>query len=221
MSFLLIIMYILYHPEFVSEFLEKPVEYISDRLKIIHSESGIKFSKVVILTTYGDRVGKALTINGYKEKIIDIPAGPDNTCFYTYNISNNSDFTYYLEVVNEMDEKIHPSFVFTLTKVNGELVAGMSGSIWDSNGDKNAYIATVVSAPDAPPGAGSFVTKEVLSYLKKQNVKRINLGTQTADAFYKKHGFIVIHTIIEKLRYRMLGNDSVISHDLVIMQKDL
>ncbi|NDV12290.1 hypothetical protein [Crenobacter caeni] len=58
-------------------------------------------------------------------------------------------------------------------------------------------------------------------HLKGEGVRRVNLGTQTADGFYLQRGFRVIHTLVPGLRWRRAANGRTVWHDLVIMRKDL
>ena len=93
----------------------------------------------------------------------------------------------------------------------------MSGFISDVDGALYAYIATVVVDKNAPPSTGSYIANVTLEYLKKMGVIQVNLGTQTAERFYKKQGFKVKHHIIENLRHRKTPEGLIIHNNLVIM----
>ncbi|KMN76834.1 hypothetical protein VK98_19980 [Chromobacterium sp. LK11] len=209
------------YPEALSELLDSPAAYLGARIRAAEASRGRPFARVVVLTTYGDALGGPLTAAGYREEIIDMPAGPDNTRGYAREWRDDGVGVFYLEAVNEMDEKIQPSFVFKLEDEAGELLAGMSGSVSEQNGERCAYIATVVARGDAPAGTGSQVAAAVWRYLSEQGVARVNLGTQTAGRFYERQGFRVIHTIVPLLRHRTGDDGSRVWQDLVIMRKDL
>lgn len=209
------------YPAPLNALLSDPVTYLSAHIHKAESARGRAFARAVILTTYGNLLGGPLVSDGYREEIIDMPAGPEHTCAYSREFSCDGVGVFYLEAVNEMDEKIQPSFVLTLENNDGDLLAGMSGSVWERDGKRYAYISTTVARKDAPPGIGSLVAEKVWRYLNDLGVLRINLGTQTADGFYKRHGFRTLHTLVPKLRYRQLANGNRVWHDLVIMQKDL
>ncbi|AXE34440.1 GNAT family N-acetyltransferase [Chromobacterium phragmitis] len=209
------------YPEPLDALLADPAAYLDARIRAAESARGRPFARAAILTTYSDILGGPLVVAGYREEAIDMPAGPDNTRWYARGLQEEGAGVFYLEAVNEMDEKIQPSFVFKLNGAQGELIAGMSGSVWEQNGERCAYIATVVARDDAPAGAGSQVAAAVWAYLREQGVARVNLGTQTADRFYERQGFRVIHTIVPRLRYRTGADGNRVWHDLVIMRKDL
>lgn len=209
------------YPDPLSALLNDPIAYLAARINAAESARGLPFSRAVVLTTYGNFLAGPLSSEGYREEIVNMPAGPENTRFYSRNLRSDGVGVFYLEAVNEMDEKIQPSFVLTLDNEKGELLAGMSGSIWKRDTECCAYISTVVAGKGTPTGVGSMAAEQVWHYLRDQGVSRVNLGTQTADEFYKRHGFRVIHTIIPQLRYRQRADGSRVWHDLVIMQKDL
>lgn len=208
------------YPAPVEAFVADPLNYLRAQIDAAEAARGARFARAVILTTYGQAVGAALVAGGYDEQVIDMPAGPDHTRAYAQSLSAAGRGTFYLEAVDEMDEKIQPSFVGELRDDAGALMAGMSGSVWVRDGVRYAYVSTVVARPDAPAGTGGQMAQHIWRYLREQSVVQVHLGTQTADGFYRKQGFRVIHTLVPKLRHRPVG-EGRIWHDLVIMQKDL
>ncbi|MGC0152445.1 GNAT family N-acetyltransferase [Chromobacterium vaccinii] len=209
------------YPEPLSGLLDDPVRYLDARIGAAESARGRPFARIAILTTYGDALGGPLTTAGYREELVDMPAGPDNTRSYARELAEDGSGVFYLEAVNEMDEKIQPGFVLKLDDGEGKLLAGMSGSVAEQDGERCAYISTVVARDDAPAGTSSRVAEEIWRYLRAQGVTRVNLGTQTADRFYQRQGFRVIHTIVPRLRHRPGSDGNRVWHDLVIMRKDL
>ena len=77
------------------------------------------------MTTYGDKLYDTLTSSGYNYEEIHMNAGPDNTCVFRKNIGNIGK-TIYLELVNEKDFKIRPSFVIHLVDEKGHFVVGFA-----------------------------------------------------------------------------------------------
>ncbi|RQW28881.1 GNAT family N-acetyltransferase [Rhodobacteraceae bacterium CH30] len=209
------------YPDPLERLLDDPVAYLDARRRAAESQRAVPFARVAVLTTYADVIGPALRAAGYTEEVIDMPAGPDNTSCYAREARPDGVGTFYLEAVNELDEKIHPTFVVTLKDGQGSLLSGMSGSVWAVGGEHYAYVSTVVARQDAPPGSGSRVAAAVWDYLRSEGVSRVNLGTQTADRFYERQGFRTIHRIVPALRYRTAADGRTIWHDLVIMRKDL
>jgi N-acetylglutamate synthase-like GNAT family acetyltransferase len=207
----------IHYPSDLPTFLTDPLCYVQQLTQAQPVQA------IVILTTYGKELSLPLSSAGYKTETIHLPAGPDHTMTFSYQVPNMTNgATLYIEAVNEQDEKIQPTFVLTLTDTNGVLQGGMSGSIWVSpEGIRYAYIATVVVNQNLPAGSGTQLAQQVLDYLKKENVKEVNLGTQTAEAFYTKMGFKVIHHILPDLRFRTDTNGKQLSQNLVIMSRFL
>lgn len=205
---------ILEYPAPLEDFLNNPIKYI-------HKKDLSEIKEIVILTTYGDKLIKNLVNDEFKANLIDMPAGPDNTYHFSKQINQSGKFTYYLEVVNEADEKIRPTFIITAKNNNNEIIGGISGNIFEKDNQKFAYIATTVTAPNSPKGLGSQMMQETLNYLEKSNVAKVNVGTQTADKFYIKHCFNIINHLIKNIRYRNDKNNNKVWHDLVILEKQL
>lgn len=212
---------ILEYPAALEDFLNNPINYIKQQLENKHIKNLSEIKEIVILTTYGDKLIKNLVNDGFDESLIDMPAGPDNTYHFSKQVNPTGTFIYYLEVVNEADEKIRPTFIITAKDNNNEIIGGISGNIFEKDNQNFAYIATTVTAPNAPQGLGSQMMQETLNYLEKSNVVKVNAGTQTADKFYIKHGFNIINHLINNIRYRSDKNNNKVWHDLVILEKQL
>ena len=204
-----------------SPFLADPVRYIAARCNA--AAGGTPIGKVVILTTYADRLYAPLVEAGYQLSQIEMPAGPDNTGTFTCNLSDppQEGRTLYLEAVNEADEKIQPKFVLKLSDVAGHLNGGACGSIHDRAGQRYAYLATLVVAPNQPPTTGTCLAQEMLHFLARMGVDTVHLGTQTAGPFYEKLGFGITHNLIPGLRNRPGKNGCIALHDLVMMTMDI
>ena len=211
------------YPDRTEAFLTDPLAYIQGKIADIKLMQGRDVTSVVILTTYGDRLLTPLCTAGYQADKIFMPAGPEHT--YRFATSERAEATaqqpccLYLEAVNEQDAKIRPSFVLRLTDEAGALRGGLCGSVADVDGERFAYIATVVVDASAPASAGSRIAELALDYLGREGVKSVHLGTQTAVGFYQKMGFTIIHSIVKHLRYRVARDGSQVWNDLVIMEK--
>ncbi len=220
-----------FNPDIVTEypdigyFLKDPTAYVDARCSAILAQQGKVVNHAIILTTWGDRLTGTLAGCGWQSEKINVPAGPDHTFKFskTFTTLPGSAMTcmLYLEAVNEKDEKIRPSFVLKLHDARGSLYGGMSGSICEINGRRFAWITTVVVNKGVARTAGSIIVEAVMDYLKKEGVQQVNLGTQTAEHFYQKQGFHVIHHIVDNLRWRKADNGHVIPNNLVIMSRDL
>ena len=211
------------YPDITDSFLKDPISYINAYVATIEGEQGRDVDEVVILTTYGNNLISPLTADGYNAEKIQMPAGPDHTFKFSKTLLNKKhqaqSCKFYLEAVNEQDEKIQATFVVKLTDRHGVLKGGMCGSLCEVDGELFAYIATVVVDKTSPKSAGSLLAKTAFHYLKEKGVNYAHLGTQTAVRFYEKQGFYTTHRIIDKLRSRLAENGNVIHNDLVIMAK--
>ncbi|MEI2562939.1 GNAT family N-acetyltransferase [Vibrio metoecus] len=201
-----------HYPE--RDFFESTMGYLSNLINSLD-----EIGQVVILTTY-DEVTSPLLDAGYSCEKIHLPAGPDNTAVFR-NCIGNAGNTLYIEAVNEQDPKITPTFVTILSDAESNLIGGMSGSIYEKNSDRSAYISTVVVNEHGQKGSGTAIARYTIEYLKNKNVNEIGLGTQTAESFYLKLGFTSIHSILKNLRYRIDEHGQKINQDLVIMKKRL
>lgn len=209
---------IVHYPE--ASFLTAPLDYL-DLLILEQQQQGHLINEVVILTTY-PQVHTPLVERDYLHEAVHMPAGPDHTAIFRLDYgANPASKTLYIEAVNEQDPKIWPTFVLMLRDEHGELQGGMSGSIWTQDKRRYAYIGTVVVQPGQPAGTGTLLANTVLEYLTQQGVYEVNLGTQTAEPFYTKLGFRVIHHIVPALRHRTASDGTVLPHNLVIMSKML
>ncbi len=196
-------------------FLSDPAAHVAARLK-----TG-DFGRVVILTTFADRVGAALAARGFAMQAIDMPAGPDHTAAFTRDLPGGSARILYLEAVNEADPKIRPNFALRLRNAAGDLVGGAAGSIHARDGRRHAYLAIMAVAQGLPAGTGTALGAALLDLLRDQDVAAVHLGTQTAGPFYERLGFRVTHRLIPGLRYRTGTDGARIAHDLVMMARDL
>ncbi|WP_270693122.1 MULTISPECIES: GNAT family N-acetyltransferase [unclassified Aeromonas] len=207
---------IVHYPE--TRFLNAPLDYLA-QLIAAQQQQGHLINEVVILTTY-PQVQAPLVDHGYRHEAVHMPAGPDHTTIFRIQSGTHvAGKTLYIEAVNEQDPKIRPTFVLMLRDKNGELQGGMSGSIWNQDERRYAYIGTVVMRPGQPAGSGTRLATAVLEYLTRQGVCEVNLGTQTAEPFYTKLGFQTIHHIVPALRHRMASDGTKHPHNLVIMSK--
>ncbi len=204
-----------------SPFLNDPVRYVAARCDA--AAGGTPIGKVVILTTYADRLFAPLVEAGYQPSPIDMPAGPDNTAAFTYELTDQPGpgRTLYLEAVNEADEKIRPTFVLELLDEAGRIQGGACGSIHERDGQRYAYLATLAVTPNLPPTSGTHLAREMLRFLAEMGVDTIHLGTQTAGPFYQKLGFRISHRLIPGLRHRAGKVGQVAVHDLVMMTMDI
>ena len=211
------------YPDTIDDFLDDPCAFMASRVAAVQKEKGVLVKEIVILTTYGNKVFTALTSDNYVSERIEMPAGPDHTYKFSKTLDSSSlaEHSYYFEAVDEQDEKINPTFVIKQLDQEGRLIGGMSGSIRTAEDQSFAYISTVVVREGSPKSTGFGIANETIRYLKSQGVKHADLGTQTADAFYKKLGFCVTHNIIDDLRHRVDMQNKVVQHDLVIMRIDL
>ncbi|MBP8159510.1 MAG: GNAT family N-acetyltransferase [Aeromonas sp.] len=207
---------IVHYPE--AGFLGSPIGYLNQLIGE-QLQQGYFINQVVILTTY-QVLSSPLMQAGYQHEAVHMPAGPDHTAIFRWQCGTHpAGKTLYVEVVNEQDPKIRPTFVLMLRDEHGKLQGGMSGSIWTKEERRYAYIGTVVVQPGQPAGTGTLLANTVLEYLSLQRVCEINLGTQTAEPFYTRLGFRAIHHIVPALRHRTTKDGTELPHNLVIMSK--
>lgn len=204
-----------------SPFLSSPLPQIAKRCQALDDE-GPPVIRIVVLTTYGDRLRDILGAAGYTVKHIDMPAGPDQTYAFTFNRpGTRNGRTLYFEAVNETDEKIRPTFVVRMKDANGKLCGGACGSVHERDGVRYAYLATMALTAGLPATTGTKLARVLMDFLRQQGVKTMHLGTQTAGPFYENIGFRVAHHLVPALRTRIAADGSPIVHDLVIMTTDL
>ena len=204
-----------------SSFLADPVAYIGTRLTQLADKGPIR--RIVVLTTFGDRLLNPLAAAGYAPDPIDMPAGPDQTYAFTldHDLPAGVGRTLYLEAVNEADEKIRPTFVVKLVDGSGKFCGGACGSIHDRDGTRFAYLATLTIRADLPPLTGTHLAEAVFKVLRRQKVATVHLGTQTASRFYERLGFRVTHRLVHGLRTRVSQDGRQLSDDLVMLAMDL
>ncbi|AUH64485.1 GNAT family N-acetyltransferase [Paracoccus zhejiangensis] len=203
-----------------SDFLADPAAYLTRRQTEVEADRGAPLARIVMLTTYRDRIGAALTDAGFILTPIDMGAGPLGTAFLTRDLGAEGPVLY-VEAVNEADPRISPSFALRLTDAAGRLVGGACGSVQREGGVARAYLAIMAVAPDQPAGTGTALAQAMTHHLTQMGVTQINLGTQTADRFYEKLGFRQQHVVQPKLRFREGVEGKRVWHDLVMMQRDL
>jgi len=210
------------YPDVAAEggFLDDPLGHIAARR---HAADGQDFDRIVILTTYADRIGPALVAAGYAATPIIMPAGPDHTSASTLNTGSTTGQarTLYLEAVNEADEKIRPSFALRLLDQSGALAGGACGSVHDLDGHRYAYLATMTLAGGLPPTTGTRLGQALLQALARDGVRTVHLGTQTAGPFYDRLGFRTTLRLVSRLRFRSGPDGQPVWHDLVMMACDL
>lgn len=202
-------------------FIGDAARYVTAQVDAMALEGRVA-DRIVVLTTFADFIGPSLVAAGFKSIPIDMPAGPDHTCAFTRDLATptGSGLTFYVEAVNESDEKIRPAFVLKLTDSKGQLHGGACGSIHERSGRRYAYLATMTTAAEAATGTGTYLAKELFRFLRDQGVSTVHLGTQTAAAFYQKLGFKVVHRLVPGMRTRMTGGREI-REDLVMLAKDL
>ena len=202
-----------------SPFLADALAYVAERVAALEAQ-GDPIGRVVILTTYADAVGPALTAAGWTGQHIDMPAGPDGT--WTYSLERSeAPRTLYIEAVNEADPKIRADFLLELTDVQGRLRGGAWGSIHARDRLRYAYIATMTLDAGLAPGVGTRLGQALDEALIAAGVSVAHLGTQTAGPFYERLGYRITHRVLPALRERP-GEDGVrITTDLVMMEKRL
>lgn len=204
-----------------SAFLADPLTVIA-RHRPALAQSGAPVSRVMVLTTYADRLGPVLTAAGYRMQSIDMPAGPDHTAAFIHDFPEaGPGRTLYLEAVNEADEKIRPGFALTMRDASGRLCGGASGSLHARDGRLYAYLATMTIMAGLPPGTGTKLAGAMLDFLRGLGVSTVHLGTQTAGPFYEQVGFRVTRRLIPELRNRRTADGRVVPHDLVMLEMDL
>ena len=201
-----------------SGFLADAAAYVARRAEQA-TGTGSEPLQTVVLTTHADRVGPGLEAAGYANIPIHMPAGPEHTAAFVLNPCSEGR-TLYVEAVNEDDEKIRPSFVLKLTDERDELCGGASGCIHEHQGKRYAYLATLALAAGMPPGSGTAMVETLVQFLRRQDVQKLHLGTQTAGRFYEKAGFKVDHRLVRNLRVRQKGGQAVVG-DLVMLSLEL
>ncbi|MGL4281282.1 MAG: hypothetical protein ACRCS0_13015 [Albidovulum sp.] len=162
----------------------------------------------VILTTWADALRPSLVQAGFTEEVIPWPAGPDGSSIFRRGSAGPLT---YLEIVNEEDPKIAPAHLILWQDTAG-LVGGTITAI---SGDA-AWLAVMVIRPDAEPGSGTRLWQTLAADLAARGIRRIDLGTQTAEAFYLRQGLTTTTRAVTGLRSRP-GPQGPIWNDLVMM----
>ena len=203
-----------------SPFLTDPSGYLVRRVRALDAEAA-PIVRVVVLTTYSQRLRAALLAAGYTHTPIDMPAGPDGTGMFARTLPGQGGRTLYVEAVNEADEKIRPSFALRLWDGAGTLAGGACGSVHTHAGVRFAWLATLAVRAGLPAGTGTALAEAMMSHLRQRQVHTLYLGTQTADAFYRQLGFATRLTVLPALRHRQGAGGRRLTHDLVMMEKRL
>lgn len=201
-----------------SPFLADPLNHLDSRLAAL-GRDGHMIGRVVILTTFADRLAGPLSSAGYRHTPILMPAGPDFTAWFELRRGPRApERTLYLEAVNESDPRIRPAFALELHDDGGRLRGGACGSIHQSGGRSFAWLSTMTLAAGLPAGTGSKFAEALFAFLRAENVAVVHVGTQTAGAFYEKLGFRVIHNVLAGLRARRAADGALIASDLVMLE---
>ena len=193
-----------------SALLADPVGYIARRV----AASRDPIARVVLLTTYGDRLLSPLAAAGFGDTAVVMPAGPAFTYASLRTRSGAGGRTLYLEAVDEADPRIDPDFAVELRDGDGGLRGGACGSIDGAY----AYLSIMALDADLPPATGRRLAGALLGHLRGQGVQVVHLGTQTAGPFYAKLGFSTTHTVLSGLRTRRGADGREVATDLQMME---
>jgi hypothetical protein len=163
---------------------------------------------VTILTTWTDRLGPLLQQHGFALQPIDWLAGPANSGVFRRAGSGRET---YLELVNEEAPEIAPTHVLTVSDATG-----LSGGTIATLRDDAAWLAVMVVRQGLPPGTGTRLWEALVRDLAVRGIARLDLGTQTAEAFYARCGLKVTERVVPRLRWRPAAQGQQWS-DLVMM----
>lgn len=122
--------------------------------------------------------------------------------------------------MDEADEKIRPTFVFSLTDAEGRLCGGAFGAVHERRGRRYAWLSVLAVAEGLPPMTGTRLAEAMLDALRAMGVVTVHLGTQTAGRFYQKLGFRVTHRLACGLRRRATPAGRTVEEDLVMLARD-
>ncbi|TRW95918.1 GNAT family N-acetyltransferase [Paracoccus sp. M683] len=209
------------HPDLAaSDFLDDPAAYLARRVAAVALDRRTPIARVVILTTFADRIGAALVYAGYDLAMLDLGAGPDGTAALARELSSDG-LVLYVEAVDEGDPKIAPTFALRLLDDAGRLCAGACGSVHAVAGGSGAWLAAMAVRPGMPQGTGTALVHAMIAHLRQAGVGQIDLGSQTADRFYEKLGFQRRHLLLPHLRWRRDAAGQEHWHDLVMMRLTL
>lgn len=179
-----------------------PADFAADPEKFLTTDAA------VVLTTWADNLRPALTRAGFEEEPVLWPAGPDGSAIFRRAGAGRLS---YLEIVNEEDPKIAPAHL-VLWRDAGRLLGGTITAI----SGEAAWLAVMVIRPDAAPGSGTRLWQALAGDLSRRRITRIDLGTQTAEAFYRRQGLTTTTRAVRALRSRP-GPNGPIWNDLVMM----
>lgn len=162
----------------------------------------------VVLTTWADELRQPLLASGFTEEPVPWPAGPANTSIFRR--TGKGPLTY-LEVVNDADPRIAPAHLAVMTESNGLLGGAISAITGDA-----AWLAVMAVVPGAAAGTGTRLWQALTADLAQRGLRRIDLGTQTAESFYRRQGLATTSRVVRHLRART-GPRGPVWCDLVMM----
>lgn len=180
----------------------EPVAFAADPARFLPTEAA------VVLTTWADDLRPLLAPAGFTEEPVPWPAGPDGSAIFRREGEGPIS---YLEIVNEADPKITPAHLILWRDAMG-LLGGTITAITDNA----AWLAVMVVRRDAAPGSGTTLWKTLTQDLSRRGIERIDLGTQTAEAFYMRRGMTTTTRAVRALRSRP-GPNGPIWNDFVMM----
>ena len=167
---------------------------------------------VAILTTWSDMLVPILREQGFRFRPILWPAGPLNSGIFSREGDGRET---YIELVNEEAPEIVPSHVLLAHNADGLV----GGTITTLRGDA-AWLAVMCVKPGLPRGTGTRLWEALVADLARHGIRRLDLGTQTAEQFYARCGMAVADRVISRLRWRNSA-DGPVWNDLVMMTIDL
>ena len=193
-----------------SALLTDPVGYLGRRV----AASRDPIARIVLLTTYGDRLLSPLVAAGFGDTAVVMPAGPAFTYASVRTRGGAGGRTLYVEAVDEADPRMSPDFVVELRDEDGALRGGACGAIDGGY----AYLSIMALDADLPPATGRRLAKALLDHLRGEGVEVVHLGTQTAGPFYAQLGFATTHTVLSNLRTRRSADGREVATDLQMME---
>ncbi|HEX8414791.1 MAG TPA: hypothetical protein VF637_13025, partial [Sphingomicrobium sp.] len=84
-----------------------------------------------------------------------------------------------------------------------------------------AYLSIMALDADLPRATGGRLARSLLDHLRREGVKIVHLGTQTAGPLYAKLGFATTHTVLPRLRTRRGADGRQVATDLQMMELTL
>jgi len=167
---------------------------------------------MTILTTWSDLLTPVLEKAGFHFRPIDWPAGPFNCGVFSRDGSGQQT---YVELVNEEAPEISPSHVLIAEDANG-----FAGGTIATVREDAAWLSVMCVCPGSPAGTGTSIWNALADDLESRGIRRLDLGTQTAERFYSRCGMRVTDRLISRLRWRS-APEGIVWNDLVMMTIDL